>query len=388
MSKKTTMHLSQALFWKFCLCLVTALGLLCGCAKTNGTLMPIHETNEPTSTLTPTPTQTIISDEQTPTMESQTPSPTATDDWGVIYNSGAQTQEPAIITTHEPSNNKYLYKYANVTFFIPFRNESSVRLNLDDLNDNGKDNSDLILLHSTGTGGTSIEIYPINHSTDYYSDLHSMSYDSCMEHFPFTNMDADFYDDQAWKAGSQRDYCVITNEGRLSVIRYVQDTFIPSDYDHVYLELVVTTFNQKIPEALALQPTHTPGPTSTPGRYSGMNLTNKQISVLDQSVQIFLDAVKAHDKEKVADLIEYPLAISYKGNEEPVFIENREAFLVVYDGFFTHDVVEEFNNATVQNNTGQITDLNYMGIHVESCDVYFHPDGRIFQFVNTYFNQE
>ena len=215
---------------------------------------PATTKTKPTLAPTKTPDKTLKA-EKTQDPEScdddfQNNTPTPTLDFGSRMNLGIVTQEAAFITTHEPSNAQYRYKYASVSFFIPFDEQSMTRLNLDDLEDNGFSNSDIIIDHSTGSGGTFVDFYPINGATYYFSDLHGMSYDSCMEHFPFSNMDPDIYNDQSWKTTSQRDFCVLTSDGRLSILRYVQDTSIPKDWGHVYLELVVTTYNQIVPEVL------------------------------------------------------------------------------------------------------------------------------------------
>ena len=211
---------------------------------------PTTTKTNPTPTSTKTPEITLKAEKTLETDNTPTITPTSIDEMGYYFNFRIITQDAANITTHEPPNNKYLYKYANVSFLIPFREATAIRMNLDNLEDNSFKDSDIVIYKTTGSGGTFVDFYPINGATYYFSDLHGMSYDSCMEHFPFSNMDPDIYNDQSWKTTSQRDFCVLTSDGRLSILRYVQDTYIPKDWGHVYLELVVTTYNQIVPEVL------------------------------------------------------------------------------------------------------------------------------------------
>jgi len=350
---------------------------------------PTTTKTKPTLAATQTPDITQKA-EKTPDPESsendfQNNTPAPTFDFGSSMNSNIVIQESPYISTHEPSNDQYLYKYANVTFLIPSSDESMTRLNLDDLEYNGYYNSDIIIDHSTGSGGTFIDLYTLNGATYYFSNLHGMNYESCMEHYPFTNMDPVLYTHyQSSIVVSQRDYCVLTNDGRLSIFRYVQDTYIPKDWDHVYLELVVTTYNQIVPEVLTPQPTNTPGPSPTPGRYSGMNLTMNKEANLDLAAQTFLDAVTAYDKEKVADLMEYPLSIEYEGYQYLDYAENREEFIAAYDGIFTHNLVEELRNASLEENMG-IHNRSILSILVKDGFFIFYPNGKIHYISNSTF---
>ena len=52
----------------------------------------------------------------------------------------------------------------------------------------------------------------------------------------------------------------------------------------------------------------------------------------------FLAGVNANDKNKIADLIEFPVkdwSVEHKGNVETISIANRADFLAKYDMFFT-----------------------------------------------------
>lgn len=328
----------------------------------------------PAKTITPTPKPKT----QTPTLTEISSTATPSEDyfWFDDLATIDFTQEPADVTTHEAPDNKYLYKYANVTFFIPWRDETRRYLNLDDLNDNDPANSDIVIDHSLGSGGDFIELVPTNGATFYFSGLHSMSLNSCLEHFPFINMDEDFYHEQMWRVDSGRDYCVLTDDGRLSIIRYVDLVYLPNDWEHVNLELVVTTYRQIVPQALTPLPTPTPGPSPTPGRYSGMNLTQKQQAILDKNAQLFLDAVIAYDKNAIANLIEFPSTLYFEGDQYVTYINNKEEFLASYDRVFTHDLIEELKNASVSENMG-IHDRGALNLIVKDCAIFFYPNGKI-----------
>lgn len=366
---------------------LTLILMLESCEKNNATQSPVNNTAEHTETLTIRPTKYTSTYTPTPTAILSTETSSVNTDLIWYLATIDFTQEPAAVSTHEPSDNRYLYKYANVTFIIPLLGDARRYLNLDDLNDNNPSNSDVVINHSKGSGGIFLDLVPTNGATYYYSGLNSMSFDSCLEHFPFTNMDSDMYYGQMNGMSSGRDYCVLTDEGRLSIIRFVQDTDIESDWKKVKMELVVTTYTQIIPRVFTPLPTSTPGSSPTPGRYSGMNLTQKQQITLDKNVQKFLDAVIIYDKNAVADLIEYPIALSYEDYYYPFYAKNEEEFLAAYDGIFTQDIVNEFKSASLDENM-KISFINSFSLKVEDCAIFFSPNGKIHQIAKMSFAWE
>ena len=287
------------------------------------------------------------------------------------------TQGPISIATNEPFDNKYIYKYAIVTFTTPWK-EGNNFLNLDDLNNSTPENSDIAIEHSVGSGGTFMSLYPQNGSTYYYSDLHGMSYDTCLEHFPFTKMDPKIYSLQKFRIGSGRDYCVLTGEGRLSIIRLYPDSIYLSSDDGLftYLEVVVTTYRKVVTQASTPYSTETLGPTPVPDRYAGMNLTQKQKKGLDRAAQIFIDAIASGDRKKVASLLEYPFAIDRGKKYYPDYANNEEEFLSVYGELFTPDIVKEISNATLEENMG-IHSSDDISLLFPDCIISFYPDGKI-----------
>jgi hypothetical protein len=356
---------------------LTLMLLLVSCVQAKETQTTIMNTIEPTATLTITPTNYPSTRTPTPTMDIPLETPIATFDWGLTNLKIDVTQGPVYITTHEPSNEQFLYKYANVTS-ITTLNDGKIYLNLDDLSDNGFTNSDTILYYSPGKSWTDFNLFTSNGARYYYSDLHKMSYDSCMEHFPFTKTDPNYYMVQSVGFGAGRDYCILTSEGRLSILRFDQETEYSSYYKSPTISFVVTTYKKVIPQALIPQPTTTPGPSPTPGRYSGWNLTQKQEVGLDNAAQDFLNAVTKYDKEKIATLMEYPLALDYKMSPYMLYADNKEEFLAVYDELFIHDLIEEFKNASIKENMG-INSSGDIWLTVHDCYIFFHPDGKIYE---------
>jgi len=347
--------------------------LIIGCNKSQETIIPTQVITETTSTLKQS--QTNIGPSQTPVMTVPTETTIATFDWSLSNIEIDIPQGAVYFTTHEPSNNQFLYKYVNVTI-ITEPEYGQVFLNLDNLKDNGFSNSDIILFHETDKLGTWFNLFTSNGSRYYYSDLNNMSYDSCMEHFPFTKMDPDYYMTQSIWFGRGRDYCILTNEGRLSILRFDQATEYSEYFKNPIISFVVTTYQQIVPQVLTPQPTNTPGPSPTPGRYSGMNLTMKQETNLDMAAQTFLDAVTAYDKEKVADLIEYPLAIAYDDYKYVDEIKNREEFIAAFDGIFNPDFVRDLKSASLEENMG-IHYRNELSLLVKNGWIVFYPNGKI-----------
>jgi len=329
-----------------------------------------------TMVFTPTPTLTegIVTD--------QTPSPmvidTPNDNDSFLSYFRLTPQNPMTIGTNEPANSKYIYKYAIVTFSDPaFFGDDY--LNLDDLNSNTLSNSDVLIDFTSGSGGIFFDLNPINGSTEYYSGLHGMSYDTCLEHFPFTNMDWLMNLIQTGNFGSGRDYCVLTNEGRLSIIRFVPGSIDEYDGDRamMHYEVVITTYRQVIPQALTPYPTATEMTTPSADRYAGANLTEKQKAGLDRVAQELIDAVVAGDRKKVASLLEYPFAIFRGTKKYSDQANNEDEFLSVYGELFTPQVVGEFKNASIEENMG-IDRGGNISLTLPNSTFYFHPDGKIF----------
>jgi len=94
------------------------------------------------------------------------------------------------------------------------------------------------------------------------------------------------------------------------------------------------------------------------------------------AAQTFLDAVTAYDKEKVADLIEYPLAIAYDDYKYVDEIKNREEFIAAFDGIFNPDFVRDLKSASLEENMG-IHYRNELSLLVKNGWIVFYPNGKI-----------
>jgi hypothetical protein len=354
------------------ICILTLMLFLVSCVNAKETRSTILNTAKPTVTLTITPTKNQPTKTPTPTTILPTETPTVTPNRYLNDMTLVSTQGAVFVTTHESPNNTYLYKYANVTILSEMRDETNF-LNLDDLSDNGFSNSDIAFNYAKPLFDV---FYLLNGSTYYYSDRHGMNYDSCMEHFPFTNMDIEKYYMNTKFLGAGTDLCVLTSDGRLSIIRFDQFSYFSDYYKNSTVSFVVTTYKQIVPQVLTPQPTATSGPSPTPGRYSGMNLTLKEEATLDKSAQNFIDAVTAYDKVKVAEMIDYPISLDYKDDFTETYAYSKEEFIAVYDEIFTRDFVNEIKNATIAENMGNHYIIS-LSLSLENGDIYFSPDGKI-----------
>jgi hypothetical protein len=398
---KTRMGFSFKPYSIFVIGIVLAL-VLASCAAVFQTQTPTQTLPEPTVTLTATPidvtlTPTTPPEEVTSTQtleltQAPTGIPTQIVPYGyqVSIPTISETQEPIVIANNGPVDSTYIYKYAIVSFVTPWQMGDNY-LNLTDLNDSTPENSDIIIEHSRGTAGMFYDLYLANGVTFYYSDLHGMSYDTCLEHFPFTKMDPYYYSGQTSGISTGRDTCVLTKDGHLSIIRLDADTMYltSEDMDFLKPEVVVTTYRKIVSQALTPFPTETPGPTPVPDRYAGMNLTKKQKAGLDKAAQAFLDAVAAGDRKLVASLMDYPLYYDTGNEEYSANAKDQDEFLSVYGEIFTPDLVKEFKNATLAQNMG-IHANGAISLLVPDCLVVFYADGKIDQISksNVWWNDE
>lgn len=332
---------------------------------TNSPTSPLETTKAPTTTKTSQPVKTKVSFTPTFTL---TPNPFS---WLEIES----TQATVLVSTENPSDPKYLYKYAIVTVNTPWHDGENY-LNLDDLSNNGVDNSDVYIGHGSGSMGTSYDLFPINGSYYYYSDLHAMSYESCLAHYPFTKIDPTLYDIQSSGINTGRDFCVITSEGRLSIIRLFPESVDMGDSDFTSLEFVVTTYKEPVPLVLTPYPTDTPGPSPTPNKYSGLNLTANQEIGLDRAAQKLINAVSSGEKNTVAEMIDYPLALEKSDSEYLSYIKTKEEFIDIYDQIFTDQLVREFSSTVVEQDMGIIAGYS-LALVLPDCAIFFYPDGRI-----------
>jgi len=342
--------------------------LLAGCVGPKNSQPSTFNTNTPALTNTP-----FVKYTPQPTRDLPTRTPYSTKDPSA-YQRPRLTQGPVMISSAVPPGDEYIYQ--STLFGVMNNWDGGVDyFNLDDLADNAEGESDVKYVFSVGSEGLFAELYPVNGVTYYYSDFNGMTYKGCMDHYPFTNMDEDLYHFQSMAAGGGRDYCIITNEGRLAIFHVAYNSYTACRQLLCNIQFVVTTFKKPIPQAFQPTPTITSGPSPTPGYFDGANLTDYQQKIIVKAAQEFLDAVKEDDREKVSELLEYPFAYEIQMNPYYRHVKDKDEFFSVYGWIFSSGFRRELADATLEKNLG-ISAFS-ISIHVDGGDVYFRPNGKI-----------
>jgi hypothetical protein len=290
------------------------------------------------------------------------------------------TQEPVIIAAEVPSDSDYMYENARVTFTISAPWNGAVYLNLDDISNNGFENSDFIIYVDTGSVGTTFEIYPTNYARMYYSDKPSMKIQDCEENFPKTYAEEykqyENFPPSDVMALSGNAYCFVTNEGRMAVINILPDSKISDAKGKMNFSMIVTVAHRIETDLFIPAPTKTVGPTPTPtNRYSARGITDEQAKILDESIQSFITAFKNGDKDTISKMLIYPMTIRITGTWELVKINDQEDFILNYDKIFPEEFSSEFANATIENNV-----FSFAGTITLECNegvIGFSDSGKI-----------
>jgi hypothetical protein len=195
-------------------------------------------------------TSTIIhTSTQTPTMgiiSTPTSIPTKTMDPILnLYITVAITQGPITISTISPDSDGYIYKNAKATVYLGNDIDEIAYLNLDDLTDNGMNNSDVEIEMGSGSGGLNYSLLPINDAYFYYPDKSTLDYDSCAKYFPVTGFTEVGYDSQGLNFINGKPYCVLTNDGRIAIVSFVKNSVkFNADYSQT-LSVDVTVYNKR-----------------------------------------------------------------------------------------------------------------------------------------------
>jgi hypothetical protein len=149
------------------------------------------------------------------------------------------TQGPVKVSTVSPNWNGYLYKNAVVRVWLGNNMDDIDYLNLDDLSDNGFNNSDVEIEMNTGNMVT-YRLRPINNAYYFYPNNSTLDYDSCSKYFPVTGVtDIDYYG-EAFHFIEGKPYCVLTNEGLIKNSIKIND----EDYSKV-LSVKVTVYSKQ-----------------------------------------------------------------------------------------------------------------------------------------------
>ncbi len=218
-------------------------GLLFGCSKSESTV--ISQTFAVTTMIPSMTTEIIPAITQTPTTVSPmstiiltTPSKTINPTYDLQFTVDVTQESLSIVPTIFPENSEYLYKDAIVAITLVDQFDAIDYLNLDDLADNSMTNSDIEIERTIGNLAT-YSIYPINNAYDYYSKRRLMDYDSCSKYFPLTDVSLLDYFLQTDYLTYGGPYCVLTNEGRIAIVRYVTKKKIDNFVEELTLEVTV-----------------------------------------------------------------------------------------------------------------------------------------------------
>lgn len=204
-----------------------------------------------TITPSPSPDVTELSPTRTPGMFNMVPIATV-----------AVTQIPIQITSPLTSPGDYLYKDVVVllTFKVLNSDISKSYLNLDDLNENTTQNSD-IEVDVDFDKMTTFSIIPVNEATDFVPreraledktfsipDKDLIDYSYCVEQL------SDYANYWGMQLGYGEPICVRTNENRIAIVQYFENSIVYNDDGTMNLSLKVTVYK----EPLAIQQFSTP----------------------------------------------------------------------------------------------------------------------------------
>jgi hypothetical protein len=289
------------------------------------------------------------------------------------------TQGTVIASTINPESNEYLYKDAIVTFKNVNWN-STIFLNLDNIRDNGQQDSDFLIYIDTGAEGTTFEIYPTNYAKYFFSNSTNIDYESCVANISKTESSNEVPPAEV-ALGSGKPYCILTNEGRMAIIYMFVDSTHQNDQGYLDLTLNVTVYSKIFTELLTPTPTQRSGfvPTYT-NRYAARGLTDDQAKSLDNSIKTFIDAIACGDKNTISQMIDYPVDAIFMNYDIPS--RDKEEFLINYENIFNPEITSEIALASVKNNV-QVSPERII-LKTINTEVHFSDDGKILAFLFNY----
>lgn len=350
--------------------------LITGCDGFKQTNISITETPTLTFTISPQPTITISHPTSTVQILTSTPPFQLFLDPITIK----VTQMPVQISMGKPVGYMYLYQKAHVTLKLDSFN-GVVFLNLDNISDTNQQNSDFLIYVDTGSMGTTFEINPTNFARYFYSDKTTMDYTSCVESFPKTSADwlvhTNKYPVLVRMIETGKEYCILTNEGRMAIVNMVSDSNSIDDQGNLNIKLVVTVYKRIVSELFIPAPTQTTGPSPTPtNRYSERGISDpNQIQMLNDSIQAFIDAIAIGDKSAIANMLVFPIYVRIPASREIIQINTQKDFITNFEKIFPNDFSYEFSNTTIENNV-----RSYPGRIVLECKagvIGFTDGGKI-----------
>jgi hypothetical protein len=156
------------------------------------------------------------------------------------------TQMPLTVLSNQTAEVGFLYYNTEVEVGLINDRDVWAYLNLDDLNNNGMRNSDIAIERTQGSGGSFYSLSAVNGAVYHLAGGSQVTRSSCLEYFPVTGMSGVEYYYQGWRFIDGDFFCVITNEGRMAVIQYKENSnHYTEDYTE-YFSIVVTVYDQTL----------------------------------------------------------------------------------------------------------------------------------------------
>jgi hypothetical protein len=193
----------------------------------------------------PTITQTQNPVPPTATPILMTPTKTINPKYNFQITTDVTQESPTIVSTTYPENSEYLYKDAIVTLTLVDQFDAIDYLNLDDLTDNSMTNSDIEIERTIGNQSF-YSLYPINNSYFNLPTESVVDYSTCLEYLPISGISQVDYSLLSAQLTYGYPYCVLTNEGRIAVVRYVPNSIKIIDNFVEGLSIEVTVYSKKI----------------------------------------------------------------------------------------------------------------------------------------------
>jgi hypothetical protein len=222
-------------------------GLLIGCTTKNS--LGYSQTNHPTvpivtitPSLTVTPNSTV-----TPTIQKITPTWTNDPKFDPVFASIKATQAPLQISTSIPADSPFLYQNLAVTIDLVDMWSALAYLNLDDINNNKGDNSDIVIRRAIGNPIIFYTLDPSNYARYYYMGNNQTDFDSCKKELLNIDLDMEDYLYQSDSFIDGGNYCILTNEGRIAIVNYIDGSLksIGTAYEE-HLSVNITVYRQII----------------------------------------------------------------------------------------------------------------------------------------------
>lgn len=366
----------------------TALVLLSGCI-TAIDKAPASEASSATPTMSPIPasstrqemiTSTVItSGIENIVFPTATPSPKANATVTVESNNNFLTwgtvdyeqKTPISFSVPTVTEKQYIYKNALASFNFGVIPSGSFYLNLDDLTDNWLTNSDVEILASTGSMGTTYILRPLNHAQYYYFDKRNLNYSDCESAFPLIGFDEISYDGQSFWVNRGGSYCILTNMGHLAIVYPVKDSLSLQPFT-----LVISVYSQLMDDGYTPIATETPGPTQIANNYPGF--TSAQAQTFERAILEFIENLKNDDKAAILEQLNFPLWITIH-QDEVHEIKSKSEFLYIYKYLFTDVFKDEITSSSLKD-----VSIDSLSISLSLKDGYilFDSRGKIYSIKN------